>query len=171
MDKKYTVISTIVVTSFLVGLPYCLRLLGWFPENGSHWLVVAFFAIWGLGFITMPVILIVIDSQLVDVADEHELKTGNRAEGIIFSVRTFAMKMTQGFGGLIAGFGLEFIGFPDDAATQGVSPEVIDGLLFMMGPLYYIVVYGGLGFAFLYRIDKARHEEIMRELEARRAGN
>ena len=88
----------------------------------------------------MPV---VIDSQLVDVADEHELNTGNRAEGVIFAVRTFAIKLTQGLGGLIAGFGLEIIGFPQDAATQGVSPEVIDGLLFMMGPLYYIIVYGG----------------------------
>ena len=171
MDKKYTVISMIVVTAFLIGLPYCLRLLGWFPDNGSIWLVVALFAIWGLGFITLPVVPIVIDSQLVDVCDEHELKTGNRAEGMIFSIRTFAIKMTQGLGGLIAGFGLEFIGFPEDAATQGVSPEVIDGLLFMMGPLYYIIVYGGLGFAFLYRIDKGRHEEILQELEARRAAS
>ena len=94
---------------------------------------------------------------------------GNRAEGVIFAVRTFAIKLTQGLGGLIGGFGLEILDFPDDAATQGVSPEVIDGLLFMMGPLYYIIVYAGLGFAFLYRIDKRRHEEILQALEARRA--
>ena len=169
MDKKYTVISMIAVTAFLVGLPYCLRLIGWFPDNGTIWLAIAFFGIWGLGFITLPVVPVVIDSQLVDVADEHELETGNRAEGVIFAVRTFAIKLTQGLGGLIGGFGLEILDFPDDAATQGVSPEVIDGLLFMMGPLYYLIVYGGLGFAFLYRIDKRRHEEILRALEARRA--
>ncbi len=171
MDKKNTVISMIAVTAFLIGLPYCLRLLGRFPENGSIWLLVAFFGIWGIGFITLPVVPVVIDSQLVDVADEHELNTGNRAEGVIFAVRTFAIKLTQGLGGLIAGFGLEIIGFPQDAAMQGVSPEVIDGLLFMMGPLYYIIVYGGLGFAFMYRIDKTRHEEILQALEARRASS
>ena len=33
IDKKYTVILMILVTTFLVGLPYCLRLIGWFPEN------------------------------------------------------------------------------------------------------------------------------------------
>ena len=168
MDKKYTVIFTISVTAFLIGLPYCLRLLGWFPENGTIWLLLAFFGIWGIGFITLAVVPVVIDSQLVDVADEHELKTGNRAEGAIFAIRTFAIKMTQGLGGLIGGFGLQIIGFPEDAATQGVSQEAIDGLLFMMGPLYYIIVYGGMGFAFMYRIDKKRHEEILRELEARR---
>ena len=168
MDKKYIVISMIFVTTFLIGLPYCLRLLDWLPENGSIWLLVAFFGIWGIGFITLPVVPVVIDSQLVDVADEHELNTGNRAEGVIFAVRTFAIKLTQGLGGLMAAVGLEIIGFPQDAATQGVSPEVIDGLLFMMGPLYYIIVYGGLGFAFMYRIDKTRHEEILQELEARR---
>ena len=98
MDKKNTVISMIAVTAFLIGLPYCLRLLGWFPDNGSIWLLVAFFGIWGLGFITLPVVPVVIDSQLVDVADEHELNTGNRAEGVIFAVRTFAIKLTTGAG-------------------------------------------------------------------------
>ena len=171
LDKKYTVISTIFVTALLIGLPYTLRLLGWFPENGTIWLLVAFFGIWGLGFITLAVVPVVIDSQLVDVADEHELNTGNRAEGAIFAIRTFAIKMTQGLGGLIAGFGLQIIGFPQDAATQGVPQEAIDGLLFMMGPLYILIVYGGTAFAFMYRIDKRRHEEILRELEVRRQAN
>ncbi|MEM7016352.1 MAG: MFS transporter [Pseudomonadota bacterium] len=168
LDKKYTVISMIAFTTFMIGLPYCLRLLGWFPENGSDWLIPAFLLIWAVAFTTLPIVPIVIDSQLVDVADDHELKTGNRAEGIIFSVRTFAIKLTQGLGGLIGGFGLEFIGFPENATKEMITPEMVNGLFFMMGPLYYIIVYGGLGFAFMYKIDKARHDEILKELEVRR---
>ena len=76
--------------------------------------------------------------------------------------------MTQGLGGLIAGFGLEWIDFPEQASAENLTPEMINGLLFMMGPLYYIIVYGGLGFAFLYRIDRKRHAEILAELAARR---
>ena len=34
---------------------------------------------------------------------------------MIFAMRTFGAKMTQGFGGLFAGFGLAIIGFPDRA--------------------------------------------------------
>ena len=40
--------------------------------------------------------------------------------------------------------------------------------MFMLGPLYYIIVFGGLGFALLYRLDRVRHEEILKALEVRR---
>ena len=169
LDKKYAVIVTIAITAFLIGLPYCLRLLGWIPANGSIWLLVAFFSIWFLAFITYPVVPIVIDSQLVDIADEHELQTGNRSEGLIMSIRTFALKAISGIGGLLSGFYLEFIDFPENASAATLTQEHIDGLLYMMGPLYYIIVYGGLGFCFMYRINKTRHEEILLELERRRS--
>ncbi len=168
LDKKYTVIATIVWSTFMIGLPYCLRLLGWLPENGSTALFIAFFGIWLMGFLTLPVPPIVIDSQLVDVADDHELRTGNRAEGLIFSVRTFALKLSQGVGSLIAGVGLELIGFPENASPDQITGPMIDGLLFMMGPLYYVIVLCGVVFAFMYRIDKQRHEEILTLLEKRR---
>ena len=168
-DKKYTVILTIFVTAVLIGLPFSLRLLGWFPENGTMWTLIAFFAIWTPAMILLPVVPIVIDSQLVDIADEHELQTGNRSEGAIFSIRTFAIKMTSGMGGLVGGFALEFIGFPKNASVETLDPTVIDGLLWMMGPLYIGVVWLGCCFAFLYRIDRKRHKEIIEELEQRRA--
>ncbi len=160
LDKKYTVIGALFVVAFLIGLPYALRMWGWFPENGSPWLLPTFFGIWTLAYLLLPVIPIVIDSQLVDVADEHELKTGKRSEGMIFSIRTFSIKMSQGLGGLIGGFGLDIIGFPRNARINEMEPEVINGLLFMMGPLYWIIVGSGTLFAFMYRISRARHEEI-----------
>lgn len=168
-DKKYTVIGTALICSLLIGLPYCLRILGWFPENGSSWLLVSIFGIWAVGYFFLPVVPIVIESQLGDIADEHELKTGNRSEGVIYSVRTFGMKTTRGIGGMIGTFGLEYINFPQNASAETLDPEVINGLLWMTGPLYIFIVYGGLGFAFLYRIDRKRHAEIMKELELRRA--
>ena len=163
----------ILVTTFLVGLPYCLRLLGWFPDNDpetffNSWLFIAIFGIWILGFITLPVVPIVIDSQLVDIADEHELNTGNRSEALIMAVRTFSVKVSDGLGGMIGGFWLAFIDFPKNASPETLTQEHLDQLFFMMGPLYYIIVYAGLGFCFMYRISRSRHEEILRELEKRR---
>lgn len=171
LDKKYTVVLTIVISCLLVGSPYTLKLLGLFPENDSALSLPIFMGLVGLGFIAIPIVPIVINSQMVDIADEHELRTGNRAEGLIFSVRLFALKATAGIGTMIAGVGLEVINFPRNAKAATLSPEVIDGLLFMMGPLYYAIVFSGLGFALLYNIDRRRHEEILRQLEARRAGS
>ena len=76
--------------------------------------------------------------------------------------------MTSGIGGLLGGFGLEFINFPKNASIETLEPEVIDGLLWMMGPLYIAIVYAGLGFAFMYRLDRKRHQEILEALQLRR---
>ena len=111
---------------------------------------------------------IVIDSQLADVADEHEYKTGRRAEGVVFSVRTFALKATSGLGGLLGGFGLEIIGFPENATKDMLTPEMLDGLFFMCGPLYWLIVAAGMTFMGLYNLDKQTHDEMMSELKTRR---
>jgi Na+/melibiose symporter-like transporter len=60
------------------------------------------------------------------------------------------------------------IGFPENASPDQITEPMIDGLLFMMGPLYYVIVLCGVIFAFMYRIDKQRHEEILGLLEQRR---
>lgn len=169
LDKKLTVVWTIAASCLLVGLPYTLKLLGLFPDNGSGASLPLYFAIHVLGYIALPIVPIVINSQMVDVADEHELRTGNRAEGLIFSVRLFAVKASNGLGAVLAGVALEVIDFPQNARAAALEPGVVDGLMFMMGPLYYLIVFGGLGFALLYTIDRRRHEAILGQLEARRA--
>ena len=169
LDKKMTVVYVSMFCATLVGLPHVLRMLGWFPENDSVWLVPALFGLLGLALVPLPVVPITIDSQLVDVADEHEYRTGRRAEGVVFSIRTFALKATSGIGGLLGGFGLEWIGFPDNATQENLTPEVLNGLLFMTGPLYWMIVAAGMLFMALYELDKRKHEEMMGVLEVRRA--
>ena len=106
--------------------------------------------------------------MMVDVADEHELNTGRRSEGMIFAVKAFGMKMTAGIGGMFAGFGLDIIGFPKNAVVGEVAPDVISRLLFLNGPLYWIICGLGYTLALFYTIDRKRHEQILEELETRR---
>jgi GPH family glycoside/pentoside/hexuronide:cation symporter len=169
LDKKLTVIFTSVTCATLIGLPHLLRMIGWFPENDSPWMIPLLFGCMFLGYLALPVVPIVIDSQLVDVTDEHEYRTGQRAEGVIFSVRTFAIKATSGVGGLLAGFGLEFIEFPKKASIENLTPEMLNGLLFMSGPLYWIICFTGMLFMSMYTLNESRHREIMTALASRRA--
>lgn len=169
LDKKMTVVYTCIVCATFVGLPHFLRMIGWFPDNDSVWLVPMLFGSLLIGLLALPVVPIAIDSQLVDVADEFEYKTGRRAEGVVFSIRSFAIKATVGIGGLVGGFGLEIIDFPEDASAETLTPEVLNGLLFMTGPLYWIIVFSGMLFMALYNLNRARHDEIMAVLEVRRA--
>jgi len=168
LDKKQIVIWIVLATSILIASPHILKLLGLFVANDSPYLLYALFGPLLLGFMIFPVSQIIIDSQLCDVADEHELQTGARAEGVIFSVRSFGNKTTAGVGGFIAGFGLEYIGFPQNAEVGGLAPETIDGLLFLNGPVYLAIYLLAVFCMTFYNIDKKRHDEILKELEARR---
>ncbi|XOV89679.1 MAG: MFS transporter [Pseudomonadota bacterium] len=168
-DKKWTVIYSCITCAFLIGLPHFLRMIGFFPDNNSPWLLVALFGPLFLGYLVLPLVPIVIDSQLVDITDDHEYRTGNRSEGVVFSIRTFAMKATSGIGGLIGGFGLDLIQFPENATVGEVAPETLNGLLFMSGPLYWMIVAAGMGFMAMYQLSESRHKEILDVLRKRRA--
>ena len=145
--------------------------LGVFPGSESFLFLPFLFGSVFAGNAIEPVTNVVADSQLTDICDDHELKTGVRAEGVIFSVRTFSMKATAGFGGLIGGIALEIIGFPQDAGAKELAPEVIDGLLFISGPFYFLIFAVGALFMGMYRLNEKRHAEIQALLEERRGAN
>ena len=151
-----------------MGLPHFLRMIDFFPGNDSPWLLAALFGPLFLSYLVAPLLPIVIDSQLVDIADDHEYRTGHRSEGVVFSIRTFAMKATSGIGGLIGGFGLDLIDFPENAVVGEVAPATLNGLLFMSGPLYWIIVAASIGFMAMYQLTEGRHKEILAELRVRR---
>lgn len=169
LDKKRTVIYASVLGATLVGLPPALKTIGFFPPNDSAWMLPALFGTLFLGFLILPVSNIVFDSQLADVADEHEYRTGRRAEGMVFSIRTFGFKATGGLGGLIGGIGLEIIDFPENATQEMLTAEMLNGLFFMTGPLYWVFVAAGMGLMALYSIDERRHGAMIEELRVRRA--
>ena len=168
IDKKSILIISVSTLAVLVSLPHNLKLFDLFPANDSPFILFALFIPLLLGYMIFPVSTIIIDSQLVDIADEHELNTGERSEGIIFSIRSFGVKATNGIGGLIAGFGLEFIGFSETVEVGNLDPEAITGLLALNGPIYLSIYMLAILFMTFYKLDKVTHSKILTELEARR---
>ena len=105
-------------------------------------------------------------SALADIADEHELNTGRRQEGIFYSARTFFSKVTNGIGHLVAGIALDFYIFLPAGAVPGEVPEdvlfrlgVVDGPFAMIFGLIAACIYAG------YRIDHQYHADIKRRLD------
>ncbi len=169
-EKQTIFVVVTAYTGVMASSPHFLKMFDLFPLNDSPFFLFAFFGPIFLAFLIFPVTMIIIDSQLVDISDEHELKSGSRSEGIVFSIRSFANKATHGLGGLIAGFGLEYINFPEEAEIGALPPEALDGLLIMNGPMYLGIYLLGSVIMLFYSIDRQRHAEIMSELEARRNG-
>lgn len=172
LDKRNAFIVAGVISATLIALPHFFMMAGIFPSPDLQFLYLfCIFVPLFAGFMVLPVMHIAVDSQLVDLCDEHEYLTGERSEGVIFSIRTFALKSTHGFGAFIGGIGLEMIGFPEDANPAELEPEVVNGLLFMSGPLYLIITIAGALCMLMYRMNKERHDDILAVLEERRAAN
>ena len=166
-DKKPSVIIGTLCWALCQVIPVVLRLLGWFPENGTDELLYSLIVIkfiQGLGVVQA---LIAFNSMVADVVDEHELITGLRQEGIFFSSVSFSNKMTSGIGTVAAGFALALIDWPTGADVQtaaDIAPETIAWLGLIYGPIVS-------GFALVsaycyskYGLNRQRHAEIVEEL-------
>ena len=171
LDKRMAVMLPLASWITAVNVPICLRLLDvpWFPENGSPWVFGIFMASSTVGALCAPIIGASANSMLADVADEHELDTGIRREGVLYSVRAFSQKSTQAFGTVFGGILLSAIDFPEFATRGEVPAETIWNLGLIAGPATSIFSLLALGFYLRYRINHRRHTEIVAALEARRS--
>ncbi len=167
-DKRETIIASICGTVVAASAPIILRMLGYFPENGTAWL----FPLLSLGvfsfYASIAILNISVMSALADVADEHELATGRRQEGIFYSARTFFSKLTSGLGHLLAGIAIDVIGFPLGARVGEVASDVLWKLGLVDGPIASIPALIAIFFYARYRISKTRHSQIQQALLARR---
>ena len=162
-DKKPTLIGCALLVVFLVNIPIVLILLNfdWFPQPGSDSLLIILVINSGLTTMLAIALFATVNSMFADIADEHELETGERREGIIFSARSFANKFTASAGLVFGGILLDYIGFPRGAVTGQVSEDVVWQLGFIAGPATSIFTILGVLLFFRYKIDRARHREII----------
>ncbi len=82
----------------------------------------ALFAIWGLlAIYNIPVSMkdIAHRALISDSIDEVELKTGERTEGIVFSMQNFISKLSSAVTKLIQGYLLKFLKFQDKISVNG----------------------------------------------------
>ena len=103
------------------------------------------------------------------LADEHELDSGIRREGVIYAFRAFAGKATNAVGIAVGGILLGAIEFPSQAVRGTIPDDMVWNLGFIAGPATSIFSLAALGFYLLYRIDRKRHEAILEALTQRRS--
>ncbi len=171
-DKKPSVVWGTAWWSACQIVPVLLRMLDWFPDNGTSTLVVTLVVIKFVQGVGVVQALVTFGSMVADMADEHELKHGKHQEGIFFAAASFANKCTTGVGNIVAGVALDLIAWPRGAHIQSAA-DVPQETIFQLGLIYGPVV---AGFSVVcvwcyghYHLTRGRHEEIMAALAARRA--
>lgn len=129
---------------------------------------MVFIIINGICFIGASGMQVLVWAMVNDSIDYHELQTGERNEGIVYSAYSFFRKMANAISAAMSSFALGLIGYEVGAAVQ--SEEVIASIwkgytgLYVLGYGLAVAVL-----AWLYPLTKKKTAEMLEELKARRA--
>ncbi|MFN2149432.1 MAG: MFS transporter [Anaerolineales bacterium] len=105
-------------------------------------------------------------SIIPDAIEWDELRTGERHEGMFYSLVTLMQKVASSIALPLVLLLLEFTGYVPNAAAQPAS--ALTGIRFVVGPIPAVLLCAGIAFAWLYPLDRLKYTEVRRELEARR---
>lgn len=146
-----------------------LRLAGVLPEVGDPNLYRILCVTVFIGYSGLMLSMTVVGKMIADVTDEHELVTGQRQEGLLFSASMFLTKAASGLGTLASGIIIKLVHFPENATLASVDPSTVRNL--GLGAALGGIFFGVFTYRFFSRFDLSheRHAQIVAELTRRRA--
>lgn len=143
------------------------RLLGFLPENGTRALIVL--AIVNQFAVVTALVLngTVWASMIADIADEHEVETGERKDGVFFAAQAFGLKIPTGLGQMAGGFLIGWIGIEKGMQPGAVPEEVLFRLGLTAGPLVALSLIAPLVVMAGFDLSRARQRVLRETLDAR----
>ena len=146
-----------------------LALLDLLP--GNHTLVLTLIYLnWTIHITFVIIRTVSMFSLLADIADEQDLSTGRRQEGVMFAAAFFAAKFISGFGYLVAGPFLDVIGLETGMQPGETPPSVFWGLGLVMGPGLAVMLVIPAWMAFRLDLNMKNQLDIQQTLKARDNG-
>ncbi|WP_302993934.1 MFS transporter [Bacteroides clarus] len=133
----------------------------WFDKDDLIWM----FVFQALISVCAGSIFPLLWSMYADCADYSELKTGNRATGLIFSSSSMSQKFGWAIGTAVTGWLLGFFGFQANAVQ---SEEAISGIKMFLSFLPAIGTILSVVFISMYPLTENKMKDITTELEHKR---
>ena len=182
------IMATVFVTA-IVALPFW----NWISQRTSkRWAYIGGIAFWAIVQIVLvtvtaetglAVILFLCFLAGIGVAAAHvlpwaiipdsiewgEWQTGERHEGVFYSLVTLLRKVATSIAIPATLWLLHFTGYDGLAEQQPASAQL--GLRIVIGPVPAVLLCLGIAFAYFYPLSRKKYAEIVRELERRRAAD
>ncbi|MCJ7732961.1 MAG: glycoside-pentoside-hexuronide (GPH):cation symporter, partial [Anaerolineales bacterium] len=106
---------------------------------------------------------------LPDAIEWYEYQTGERHEGMFYSITTLARKVTSAVSVTFIGPILEMTGYQPHVTQQ--SAEAVRGIKWVIGPLPAILLGLGILIAFKYPLDREQFQAIVSKLKTDRSNS
>lgn len=155
IGKRNTYMWAMIIATVLSIIFY------WFDKDDLIWMFV--FQV--LISICAGSIFPLLWSMYADCADYSELKTGNRATGLIFSSSSMSQKFGWAIGTAVTGWLLGFFGFQ---ANTVQSEEAISGIKMFLSILPAVGTVLSVIFISMYPLTEKKMKDITTELKQKR---
>ena len=155
IGKRNTYMWAMIIATVLSVIFY------WFDKEDLIWM----FVFQALISVCAGSIFPLLWSMYADCADYSELKTGNRATGLIFSSSSMSQKFGWAIGTAVTGWLLGFFGFQANAVQ---SEEAFSGIKMFLSFLPAIGTILSVVFISMYPLTENKMKDITTELEHKR---
>jgi Na+/melibiose symporter-like transporter len=149
------------------ALPVGLYLVGLAPAAGT-WSAALFLSVIGVfAGAAIGQIVVGIGTTMADIADQNELATGRRQEGVFFGASAFANKCSAALGSYLAGLVLVWIEWPVGSAVRtaaDIPSETVLQLAILSGPVTSLIAIPGLLCLMGYALDRTKVADIQAQL-------
>ncbi len=108
-------------------------------------------------------------SIIPDAIEWDELQTGERHEGMYYSLVTLAQKVASSIAIPLVLLVLQVTGYVPTSAEQ--PARALTGIRIAVGPIPALLLCAGIVFAIVYPLGRERYQDVVRELAARRASH
>ena len=167
LDKRDAMIVGGLCWMTIHALPVPLYLAGWTPPAGSWGLAIFLALVTVLAGSTIAQLIVGIGTAMADIADENELSTGHRQEGVFFGASAFAVKCSAALGSWLAGLVLTWINWPTGIGVRtaaDIPPDILLSMAVLTGPITALVALPGLLCLRGYRLNRRKLQEIQAAL-------
>lgn len=160
LSQKFGRKELAIAASIIGAIVYAIA---YFVHTENAWVFIGFYA---LAYIGLGVFSLISWAMITDVIDDTEVQTGERSDGTIYAVYSFARKLGQAASSGASGFLLSMIGYTQATAFD---EDVVNGIydITCLVPAIGFVLLACV-LLFLYPLNKGRVEENTRVLAKKR---
>ncbi len=105
-------------------------------------------------------------AMIPDTVEWDELQTGQRHEGMYYSLIMLMQKAASGLALFVIGLALDWSSYVANAAAQ--PPSALTAIRWITGAAPAALLCVGIGFAILFPIERLGHRQVREQLERRR---
>lgn len=128
-------------------------IIAFMMQTKNAWVFVAIYAI---SYIGMAIFSLICWAMITDVIDDTEVQKGERSDGTIYSVYSFARKLGQAASAGVSGLLLTLIGYSQATAYEPSVTQGIYNITCLVPAIGYILL--AVVLIFLYPLNKVRVE-------------